>query len=184
MPFPTVAYWAQSQDNVSPDHLEWEGATLVKGNSRREAVQSAVFEVTKGGTELSLEGASRVVMNGDRYLIQTVGKDRDEAGRLAPLVVVGTIPDDEDGWARGVVEGAARFLRSIRRDASEARLAQIRDGLVTLSTQKKKRAQARRTAVWFGAAALLVAGYVAYQTLSANSERPPNQQEAPRPPGR
>ena len=157
--FPDLAYWAQHADNVSPDHYQWEGEGLPEGEPRRNDVQSAVFSVTKEGRELSRDGGNRVVLNDDRFVIQSAGADRDVAGRITPLVVVGKIPAhaDED-WKDSVVKGAEDFLDrldDLDRDTSDARMGAIGRALDALV--EKKKAQRRRRVASLVLLLLLVA---------------------------
>lgn len=131
-----LRFWAQALDNTSPDHFDMRGEPLAPDDSAaRQEIVSRVSRVARSGSRVFQRDGVRLLADGRHFVVEVASVQRDEAGRIAPVVCYGscsrndTLPVDETVVA--IVEFAAGIGRSVHPEHVELIHA-------ALSAQQKK----------------------------------------------
>jgi hypothetical protein len=120
-----LSYWAQALDNASPDHIQLYGEELPPDDLvRRQEVVKRVSGVIKQGVRVFDSGGVLLTADAHRFVVEIPSKQRDRAGRVAPVVCYG----EYDGYVgeeletrvfAGLAEFAERIGRTLAPEYSE-----------------------------------------------------------------
>ena len=125
-------FWAQALDNSSLDHIEMRGEELLPVDSkRRERAVSLMSSVMKSGTRVFQNMGVQLTANDQQFVIEVPSAQRDQAGRIAPIVCYGEY-NSAAGAALGVsvVAGLEAFRKRIGRNIERDDLELARDSTV------------------------------------------------------
>ena len=179
MKYLNLSFLAQRLDNEDHDHMAIQdpGHTAVNESlitdlaeedvDKRQKLDRQISEVSWDGSQVFSEGYHAAILLDDKFLLKTPSDKLDDAGRVAPIICVGPIPDDPPvSWPRDVVEALIAFAGHIRRTVCKNSADAARRAVEAV-VKKKQRNLARRKALWVAAFAigLAVVGII-YWTIS------------------
>lgn len=132
-----VTFWAQALDNVSPDAIEFSGETLAPDDSaRRQKVVSSVSLTVRNGREIFDSDGVRLIVDRQHFVMEVNSAERDQAGRIAPIVCFGHYDQGDVGSISSEVSlGLAAFAKQIGRNIESAQHEAI---LASFAQLKKK----------------------------------------------
>lgn len=111
-------FWAQSLDNVSPDHFEIDGQPLADSDvAGRQGVVTQIARIAEKGAMVFQEGGVSLTVSRDGCVVEAYSNLPDQAGRIAPIV--GLIKVDyrpSPSLGDAVSEAMRSFALSIGRD--------------------------------------------------------------------
>lgn len=150
-----LSFRAQRLDNQDPDHMEIDQYSLAEEDvAERQELARKISEVSLHGSEVFSEGSYAAFLLSDRFLLKTPSDPLDEAGRIAPIICYGRVPDEPpESWPGDVVEALNAFAGRIGRtvkDAKEARCA------MEAVVNKKRRDSIRRKALCTAVVAIVL----------------------------
>lgn len=181
-----LSFWAQSLDNQSPDIIFQNGQELSDDELRRKLV-SEIYEVPRNNVEVSPTDSSIAIRySHTKFVIEAIPEEKDQANRLAPVIIYGELPDEWDNWngqwAKEVCHEIKKFVSiELRRTLDSGVLRDIEDGLDKIA--KKKRANLQSNPlnllknVWFGLAKWLkmIVKISKASFISSSSEKTPQE---------
>ena len=143
-----LSFRAQSLDNQSPDPVVANKRLLGKEDVReRQELAQKISKVSLDGTQVFSEGSHTASLHGDEFLLKTSSNQLDEAGRIAPILCYGCVPDEPlDSWPRDVVKAVVGFAERIGRTISEDNQEMVRLGveaIISAKEQQKRRSWMR-----------------------------------------
>lgn len=136
-----LSFRAQSLDNRSVDPVETDNQRRPQDDHiERRKFAEQISRVSLDGRLVFTNGIHAVHLLGDEFLIKLPSIERDVAGRVAPILCYGTLPDEPiDSWPDEVVESIAGFARRIERTISAESRQIARDGVRELVTARRSR---------------------------------------------
>ena len=143
-----LSFRAQSLDNQSPDPVEVNKHLLGKEDvGGRQELAQKISKVSLDGTQVFSEGSHTASLQGDEFLLKTSSNQLDEAGRIAPILCYGCVPDEPlDSWLGDVVKAVVGFAERIGRTISEDNQEMVRLGveaIISAKEQQKRRSRMR-----------------------------------------
>ena len=143
-----LSFRAQSLDNQSPDPAEVNKHLLGKEDvEERQELAQKISKVSLDGTQIFLEDSHTASLHGDEFLLQTPSNQLDEAGRIAPLLCYGCVPDEPlDSWPEDVVKAVVGFAERIGRTISDDNQEMVRlsvEAIILAQEEKKRRSRMR-----------------------------------------
>lgn len=133
-----LSFWAQSLDNQAPDVIFKDGEELSDDESRQKLV-SEIYEFPKNNSEVVLADSGVTIRYSyPKFVIEAIPTEKDQANRLAPIVIYGVLPDDpSEFWVEEVCNEIESFIsKTLKRTLDDSALEDIRDRLS--ETLKKK----------------------------------------------
>jgi hypothetical protein len=130
-----LAFWAQALDNLSADEMEIREEDL-----SRDQVASLSTSVARSGTKIYNEVGVQLVANDHLFVLEVPCAQRDQAGRIAPIVCFGEYNfggfGDED---RGelVVKALNEFANHIGRTIEARHCDIVQEAFSTLEKRAK-----------------------------------------------
>ena len=149
-------FWAQALDNTSPDHVEMRGQVLSPDDAvEREKAASTVADIIRRGSAVYQEGHFKLTVCKNRFVLEVPSVQRDNAGRVAPLVCCGEYRSrDLDILEHAVASALDRFAQGIEREIDSSQRNSIGPAFAVL---KKKSVSGRRGCLMaLGAAVILL----------------------------
>lgn len=123
-----LSFIAQRLDNQDPDHMELEGCRLrEEDGDERQKLDRQISEVSWDGSQVFSEEHHAAFLLDDKFLLKTPPKERDEAGRISPILCYGRVPPEPSkSWPGDVVKELIAFAGRIERTVQEksAKVAQ------------------------------------------------------------
>lgn len=133
-----LSFWAQSLDNQAPDVIFKDGEELFDDELRQKLV-SEIYEFPKSDSEVvSADSAVTIRYSYPKFIIEAIPTEKDQANRLAPIVIYGVLPDDfSELWIKDVRNEIESFVsETLKRTLDNSALVAIQDWLS--ETLKKK----------------------------------------------
>ncbi|MFB2878341.1 hypothetical protein [Floridanema aerugineum] len=160
----SLFFWAQSLDNKAPDLIFKDNEQLTD-NSERQQIVSKIYEVSGKKLEFSSPNSEVTIRFSDpKFVIETLPIEKDQANRLAPIVIYGELPEEfSPDWIerscseiREVV--AHKLNRTLNRDA----VTKIQEWFKSVLEAKKKKVDIQTQGiVWMGATvAIFLVGWI------------------------
>lgn len=115
-----LSFRAQSLDNESLDPVEVNNKRLIEEDvGERQEFAKKISKVSLDGIRVFSKGAHAASLHGDKFLLKTPSDQLDDAGRIAPLLCYGSVPDEPSvSWSSDVVKALVGFAESIGRTIS------------------------------------------------------------------
>lgn len=130
-----LSFRAQSLDNQTPDEEVTE---------RRDLAEK-ISEVSLNGTRVFSKGSHTAFLLGDKFLLKTPSDQLDDAGRIAPILCFGHVPDEPPkSWSSDVVNSLVGFAERIGRTISDDKQKVARHGVEAILEMKKKNRRRRK----------------------------------------
>ena len=151
----TLSFYAQSLDDRSPDHVGVNNRLLTEDAECQDLAQK-ISEVSLNGDEVFSRHWHSAFLLDNKFLLETPSDQLDDAGRIAPILCHGHVPDKPPvSWASDVVSAMVRFAERIERTVSDESQEMARRGVeAILEAQKKNQPRMRRKML--GVVALLI----------------------------
>ena len=163
-----LSFRAQSLDNQSPDPVEVNKHLLGKEDvGERQKLAQKISKVSLDGDQVFSEGSHTASLHGDEFLLQTPSDQRDDAGRIAPILCYGCVPDEpSDSWPGDVVKALVDFAERIGRTVSDKSRKTAHRGVDVILNEKKKRWMRRRIMLWVaGGLVIVLVFWIIYKIL-------------------
>ena len=155
-----LSFLAQRLDNQDPTHMELNQRPLAEENVvERQGLARQVSEISLDGSQVFSEDSHAAFLLDDRFLLDTPSDQSDDAGRIAPIVCYGRVPEPPPvSWSDDVVKAVVGFAERIGRTVSPKSQEIASRGVEAILTeaQKKGRIRVMGKMLW-GAGALLIA---------------------------
>ena len=121
-----LSFLAQRLDNQDPDHMAMNGKALAAEEvDKRRELDRHISKVSLDGSQVHSEGYHAAFLLQNEFLLKTPSDQRDDAGRIAPILCYGHVSGKEPkSWPCEVVEAMTDFAGSIGRTVSEKEAAQ------------------------------------------------------------
>lgn len=135
---PTFSFRLQAADGLSPAHLEMEGRS-VPDDAAGERATAAEQIVTIGehGKVVHEQGAAELLRDGDWVMIKVHANERDDAGRLAPILGWGRVAGgDLEEVGHALLTGLQQFAERTGRTVNVEHVAALERAF---SEEKKHR---------------------------------------------
>lgn len=144
-----LSFIAQRLDNQEPDHMELEGRRLTEEDvDKRQKLDRQISEVSWDGSQVVSKEHHAAFLLDDKFLLKTPPKERDEAGRISPILCYGRVPPKpSESWPDDVVKELIAFAGRIKRTVPE-KSAEVARCAVKAVVKKKRRNSVRRKALW------------------------------------
>lgn len=141
----SLFFWAQSLDNQAPDLIFKDGEELSDDESRQNLV-SEIYAIPRSNSKvLSADSTVTIRYSDPRFVIEAIPTEKDQANRLAPIVIYGSLPsvskETDDGALKESVSEVCNEIKSfvsntLKRTLDDSALLAIHDWLY--ETLKKK----------------------------------------------
>lgn len=144
----TKAFQAQSLDNRSPDLLRLAGSLDELRGPAREQTYSAMADISSLGETLFSQDGVRLVAKGGSAVLQVVPKERDEAGRLAPIICwveTGASDAAAAGDADAVWASVLRFSEAIGRSYTDTTRSAVYGALDVFKKKNRRSRPSKAT---------------------------------------
>ena len=155
-----MSFRAQSLDNQAPDPMELNRHPLTEEDvAERQELARQISEVSLRGAEVFSEEAHAAFLLDDKFLLDTPSDQLDDAGRIAPIICYGRVPESPPAsWSSDVVKSVVGFAERIGRTVSPKSQEIASRGVEAILTeaQKKGRIRVMGKMLW-GAGAFLIA---------------------------
>jgi hypothetical protein len=150
-----LSFWAQSLDNVAPDDMVENNRTLdATYVKERQNLVQRISRVSTSGQRVFSEGHNSAFLLGNEFLLEIPSDQVDHAGRIAPIICYGVIPEEPwESWPSDVARAQRDFAFSIGRGISEENASSARRGLEAVV--KKKESSRRRKMLVYAAASIV-----------------------------
>ena len=154
-----LSFLAQRLDNQDPDHMAIQNRDdfielAEEDMDKREKLDRQIAKVSLDGSQVYLEGHHAAFLLKNEFLLETPSDQRDEAGRIAPILCYGRVPPEpSESWPGDVVEALIAFAGHIGRTVSE-KSAEVARCAVGAVVKKKRRNSIRRRSLWITAFAV------------------------------
>ena len=115
-----LSFLAQRLDNQDPTHMELNQRPLAEGNvAERQELARQVSEVSIDGSQVFSEESHAAFLLDDKFLLETPSDQLDDAGRIAPIICYGRVPETPPvSWSSDVVKAVVEFAERIGRTVS------------------------------------------------------------------
>ncbi len=152
-----LSFRAQSLDNQSPDPAEINNRRLTEENvDERQELAQKISRVSLDGTQVFSEGSHVVSLHHDEFLLKTPSDQLDDAGRTAPLLCYGHVPEDpQESWPSEVVTAVVGFAERIGRTISGESQKKAHHGVEAIVKKKRKDRSRRKVLLWSAFLAVL-----------------------------
>jgi len=163
-------YWAQSLDNTSPDHIyKGNKKLLPKDNIQRQEAVSHVSKIVMSGSRIFDKRGVRLTESAQFFVVEVLSEERDQAGRIAPLICCGPYElTKSDALSASVIKGLDNFARQIGRNILPEHLELVSE--VFKIFKKKIFAKKLKYAVVIGATVIILLVLAYWITPSASKE--------------
>lgn len=134
-----LSFRAQSLDNQAPDPIENNKCLLREDDvAERQDLIQKISEVSLNGVEVFSEDSHTALLHGNKFLLKTPSDQLDEAGRIAPILCYGRVPNKSpESWSSDVVNAMVGFAERIGRTVSEESQEIARRGTVAIEKKNK-----------------------------------------------
>ena len=149
---PGLSFRAQRLDNQDPDHMEIDQYSLSEEDvAERLNLARKISEVSLKGSQAFSEGYHTAFLRYNKkllwFLLKTPSDQLDNAGRIAPIITYGRVPDEpSESWPGDVVEALNAFAERIGRTVSKKNAKVARCAMEAV-LKKKRRDSIRRKAL-------------------------------------
>lgn len=126
-----LSFWAQSLDNQAPDLIFRKGEELSDDESRQELVL-AIDEIPKSNIKTSPTNSDVTIRSSDKnFVIEVISTEKDQANRLAPIVIYGALPERfSEDWVKDVCNEIKSFVpNTLKRTLEQGDLEAIENML-------------------------------------------------------
>ena len=153
----SLSFRAQRLDNQDPDHMEIGQYSLAEEDvAERQELAQKISEVSLHGSEVFPEGSHVAFLLNDKFLLKTPSDQLDDAGRIAPIITYGCVPDEPpESWPDDVVEALTAFAGRIGRTVCKKN-AKVAQCAMEAVLKKKRHDSIRRKALWTVVVAILL----------------------------
>ena len=155
-----LSFRAQRLDNKNPDHMELDQRPLAEGDvTERQKLARQISEVSLRGSQVFSEEHHAAFLLDDKFLLDTPSDQSDDAGRIAPIICYGRVPEPPpESWSDEVVKAVVGFAERIGRTVSPKSQEIAGRGVdaILAGAQKQNRMRVMGKMLW-GAGALLIA---------------------------
>ena len=129
--------------------MEINQCSLAEENvSDRQELARKISGVSLNGSQAFSKGYHTAFLLYDEFLLKTPSDQLDDAGRIAPIITYGCVPDEPpESWSGDVVEALNAFAERIGRTVSKKN-AGVAHRAMEAVLQKKRRDSIRRKALW------------------------------------
>ena len=154
-----LSFLAQRLDNQDPDHMAIQDrddlVELAEEDvDKRGKLDRQISEVSWDGSQVFSKEHHAAFLLDDKFLLKTPSKERDEAGRIAPILCYGRVPSEpSESWPGDVVDALIAFAGRIKRTVPE-KSAEVARRAVEAVIKKKRHNRIRRKAQWITAFAV------------------------------
>ena len=159
-----LSFLAQRLDNQELDHMALDGCPLAEEDvDERQELDLQISEVSLDGSQAFSEGYHTALLLDDKFLLKTPSDQLDDAGRIAPIITYGCVPDaPSESWPVDVVEALTAFAGRIGRTVCKKNAKVARCAMEAV-IKKKRRDSIRGKALWTVVIAIiLVVIYIIY----------------------
>lgn len=139
-----LSFWAQSLDNESPDFIYRNGEKLSNDELRQQFV-SEIYEFPAKKLESFPSDSSISIRYSDpKFVIEAIPSQKDQANRLAPVLIYGEFPDNPSSeWVDNVCDEIEKFIQDkLGRTLDSNTLRAINNWLNKILDEKKKKSKA------------------------------------------
>ena len=152
-----LSFRAQSLDNQSLDPVEVNKHRLTEEDmSERQKLAQKTSKVSLDGTQVFSEDSHTASLYGDEFLLKTPSDQLDDAGRVAPIVCYGHVPDETPAsWSSDVVEAVVGFAERIGRTISGESQKKAHYGAEAILKKKRRNRRRREILLWSAFMAVL-----------------------------
>ena len=160
----TLSFLAQRLDNQELDHMERDRCLLAEEDvDGRQELDLQISEVSLDGSQAFSKDYHTAFLLDDKFLLKTPSDQLDDAGRIAPIITYGCVPDaPSESWPGDVAEALTAFAGRIGRTVCKKN-AKIARCAMEAVLKKKRRDSIRRKALWAVViAVVLVVIYIIY----------------------
>jgi len=149
-----LSFFAQALDNTSPNHLSLDGQMLHSNDTAlREQITTMIANTTMKGKKVFDEEFIQLHINGADFIISVPSAERDDIGRIAPIVCIGKVNDPmDDSVTEKILHEIKHFTAMIGRSVDPETIRIARKALLLL----KKNRQIPRYGLAIGAAIIAV----------------------------
>ena len=156
-----LSFRAQSLDNQSPDPVEVDNQRLTEEDvAQRQELAQKISKVSLDGTRVFSKGSHAASLHGNEFLLKTPSDQLDDAGRTAPLLCYGCVPDEPPAsWSGDVVKAMVGFAERIGRTISATRQETAHRGVEKI-IKKKRINKLRQKMLWWAALLILLSSVV------------------------
>lgn len=168
----------QAADGLSPAHLEVEGRSVPDdAEGERATAAEQIVTIGEHAKVVHEQGGAELLRRGDWVMIKVHANERDDAGRLAPILGWGRMAGgnlEEVGHA--LLTGLQQFAERIGRTVNVEHVAALERAF---SEEKKHRGRKRiGPALLIGAAAAGTVAWVAHHTNTKSDQAQPTTNQA------
>ena len=167
-----LAFRAQKLDNQNPDHMELDQRPLAEEDvTERQKLARQISEVSLRGSQVFSEGHHVAFLLDDKFLLDTPSDQLDDAGRIAPIICYGRVPEPPlASWSDEVVKAVVGFAERIGRTISpkSQEIAGRGVNAIFAETQKEKSGMHVTGKALWGAGVLLIVSV--YHVIKATIE--------------
>lgn len=151
-------FLAQRLDNQEIDHIEIDGYLLDEMDvTEREVVDFKISEVSMDGAQVFTENHHVASVYKDIFLLETPSDQLDNAGRIAPIITYGHIPDKiSPSWSSDVLNSLTKFAGRIDRTISKQNM-EIAQRAMQSVIAKTSRDRIFRNSIWMGFGIIIIA---------------------------
>lgn len=148
-----LSFSAQSLDNQSLDPIEVNSHLLAEDElTARQKFAKKISEVSLNGAEVFSEGSHTAFLYSDKFLLETPSDQLDNAGRIAPILCFGHVPDEPPkSWSSDVVNAmvgfAGRIGRTVSDDSQKVACQGVEEILKLQKKNRRRRKMVRRAVV-------------------------------------
>ena len=138
-----LSFRAQSLDNQSLDPVEVNNQRLTEEHvGERQEFAKKISKISLDGIRVFSEGAHTASLHDHEFLLKTPSEQLDDAGRIAPLLCYGSVPDEPPvSWSRDVVKAMVGFAESIDRTISPESQEIAGRGVDTILAEAQKKSE-------------------------------------------
>ena len=152
-----LSFRAQRLDNQDPDHMEIDQYSLSEEDvAKRQKLARKISEVSLNGSQAFSDGYHTAFLLKDEFLLKTPSDQLDDAGRIAPIITYGRVPDDpSESWPRDVVKALTAFAGRIGRTVCKENETVAQRAMEAV-IKKNRRDSIRRKALWTVVVAIIL----------------------------
>ena len=160
----SLSFWAQALDNTSPDHFMQDEHMLDDDSQGRQGIAQSVSRVKSNGSRAYDESGVILVVHRTEFVLEFPCEERDDSGRVSPIVCHGTFGDRASAELNAfVINEAKRFALEAHRPLSEATQSNMTEALGALK-KNQPTLQPKLTCLLMGVLSM-AAGLAAYKFL-------------------
>jgi len=147
----TLSFRAQRLDNKDPDHMEVGHHLLAADNmAERQKLAQDISKISIDGFKVFSDRYHTAFLLSGKFLLKTPSDQLDNAGRVAPIITYGSVPDDvPKNWPNDVVAELTGFAGRIGRTICKEN-EEIAQSAMQFVVNKKRLRQRLRSIRWIG----------------------------------